>query len=742
MTIPSTTYQLQSTDLNLTDVLQIDGTLELDPRTSVTITTTKNIIVTGKLISHPNPGVNHLINFVKIDESKFVGGGDTVLDSDIGLWVTGAGQLDLQGSYISLGSDYDPESKTFVNDITEAMAGYQPNLRIEGTATGQSHIFIKSSKPQTFKNVQFRYMGPRKDTTGDGIKEIVLGRYACHFHHCEEGSRGSIIEGCIARDCNSHCFVPHGSHGITMRSNFVTKVLEAPFWYDPGHKTNDLIWEHNTVINVGFIPRAADQDTGGPQGGVNGFLLGFGDGNICRGNVVVGTTGDYRAAGAYNWPELRDDNDASKDLTSSWLFEDNIAIDCPSGDEVWQNSEHYHIITGSVYINCDVPFYHGAYSNDYARYNCRYIGGTSEVWAASDSTRRILFVNCTFDAQGADYCVVINEGPGVGALPIMFRNCRFLNFGKKAILNQNPGAGVKHVDVVDCGLPATAYQVSSKAISGEWIRVQEQGKAWKITKSGTTSIALFAPTMWGTGTGLKAEYFKLIPSTGATQGPTFGDKVMEREEPTVNVFDLTHPQIHYAVPAAYGAQWSGKIQPQYSQTYTFYSQCGGGLKLSVGGKSIIDTWDEQYPGDIKSTSISLEAGKLYDVKLEYFNLDERSKCTLEWTCPSLPREFVPMSQLYPGEIAPPIDNKAPMADAGVDQKIEVSTILYGTGKDPEGGALIYKWEQTKGVPAVIATPGAATTKVTGLSPGENIFRLTVTDEKGASGSDETVVMVG
>lgn len=737
MIIPSITNKLLSSDLNLTETLQIDGTLELDPTKTITISTTKNIFVTGQFISRPNPDVVHTISFTGIDESRFQGSSDMMLDSDIGLWVVGAGQLDLQGTPQPLWEKGVTDRDTL--QIIAAAAAR--NVRIEGTAAGMSHVFIKSSKPQSIRFVQFRFMGPRKDRTGDGIKEIVTGRYACHFHHSEDGSRGSVIEGCIARDCNSHCFVPHGSHGITMRNNIVYNVLEAPFWYDYNHKTNDLVWENNLVVKVGFIPRADDADTGGPQGGVNVFVLGFGDSNICRGNTVVGITGDYRASGAYNWPELRDDTDKSRDLTSTWVFENNTAINCAAGDEVWQNSEHPHIIVGSRYINCQVPVYHGAYVNCYARINCTYTGGTSEVWAASNDTRRILFINCVFDAQGADNCVVINEGPGTGAAPIMFRNCKFINFKNKAILNQNPGTGVKKVDVIDCGLTPDKYAVSSKAISGEWIRVQEQGKAWKITKSRTSSIALFAPTIWGTGTGLKAEYFKLIP---AGDSATFGDKVLELVEPNINIFDLTHPQIHYAVPPAYCARWTGKIQPQYTQAYTFYSNCGGGIKLSVGGKSLIDNWAERYPGDIKSATISLEAGKLYDLKLEYFNLDERSKCTLEWSCASLPREFVPMSQLYPDAVTPPPppDNKPPTCNAGPDQTIAITTMLYGTGVDPEGGVVTYKWEQTAGTPAVIESPAMATTKVSGLKHGENVFKLTVTDEKGASASDEVRVVVG
>lgn len=666
MKIPAGQTLTLDKDTTYNELLEVEGVLILDPKSNVTITTTRNIVVTGNLISQPDPSVIHIIRFTGIDESKYVGGGDVPLDTDTGGWCIGAGQLNLigvvkAGDWKQLGTD--------AKALQAFAAGATSNMRIEGTAAGQSHLFIKSSRPQTIKGVTFRFMGPRKDNNGDGIKEVVLGRYPCHFHHAGEGSRGSIIEGCIARDCNSHVFVPHGSNGIAMRNNIVYNVLEAPFWWDYNHQTCDLTWENNLVVNVGYISRANDQDSGGPQGGVNAFVLGFGDGNICRGNVVIGTSGDYRAAGAYNWPELRDDNDKAKDLTSPWLFEDNVAINCPSGDQVWQNSQHHHIIRGSKYINCDVPVYHGAYANDYARLDCTYKGGTTEVWAASDSTRRILFINCTFDAMGADYCVVINEGPGVGAAPIMFRNCKFINFGKKAILNQNPGPGVKKVDVIDCGLPASAYQVSSVAIAGEVIRVQEAGRAWKITKSGTTSIALFAPTLWGTGTGLKAEYFS----------PDFKIKYLERIEPNVDLFDLTHPSPHYLVPNSFAARWTGKIQPQYSEAYTFYCNAGGGLRLSVNGKSLIDKWAEKYPGDVKSATINLVAGQQYDIKHEFFNTDDRSGCTLEWSSPSLKREFVPMSQLYPGEVKPPDPpvNKPPTANRSDYRGIDYINRLRG-----------------------------------------------------------------
>jgi hypothetical protein len=723
--------QFITTNLTLTEILEIEGTVALDPTKNITISTTKNINVTGKLISKPNPDVQHVIRFTGISENNYQGGGDTVLASDIGLWVMNAGQLDLLASVVNdwkrLGTDYAAMEKF--------AAAVGSNMRIEGTATGQAHLFIKSTRPQFIRNVGFRYLGPRKDTSGDGVKELVTGRYACHFHHSENGSRGSIVEGCIFRDCNNHCFVPHGSHGITFRNNIIHNALEHAVWYDFGHRTHDALWENNLVVKVGYVPRAEDQDSdGAPTFGAGGFVLGSGDGNICRGNVVIGTSGDPRAAGAYIWPELRDDADNTKQLEDSWTFENNTAINCPSGLQVWQNNLHHHIVRNTIIINCPVAIFHGAYQNHYRYIGGRIVAGTIVVRAASATTNRVRFEEIDINASGLDYCVVIDEGPLNGEAPVLFLKCKFSNFNKKAIINQNPGAGLKKVDVVDCGLPPEKYQVSGPALSGEIIRVQEGNQAWRVNKSGAAYIPLFAPSLWGTGTGLKAEYFS----------PDFKTKYLERIEPNINLFDLTHPSPHYLVPTSFAARWTGKIQAQVTGNHTFTVFAGGGVRLWVNGQLLLDSWNEKYPAEFSSKIISLVAGQLYDIKLEYVNTDDRSGCMLYWACGIIKKEFVPMSQLYPDTVTPPPPpgNKAPVANAGADQNIDLWFTLSGTGSDPDGSIVAYKWEKMSGPSCLIISPDKAVTPVKSISAGEYVFRLTVVDDKGAVGVDEVKVVVG
>jgi dienelactone hydrolase len=89
-------------------------------------------------------------------------------------------------------------------------------------------------------------------------------------------------------------------------------------------------------------------------------------------------------------------------------------------------------------------------------------------------------------------------------------------------------------------------------------------------------------------------------------------------------------------------------------------------------------------------------------------------------------------------------NQPPVANAGADKAITLpsSITLNGSGTDGDGAITAYKWVKTAGPTAFkIGTPAAAATTVSGLTEGIYIFRLTVTDNKGATAADEVQVTV-
>lgn len=90
-------------------------------------------------------------------------------------------------------------------------------------------------------------------------------------------------------------------------------------------------------------------------------------------------------------------------------------------------------------------------------------------------------------------------------------------------------------------------------------------------------------------------------------------------------------------------------------------------------------------------------------------------------------------------------NIAPKAFAGSDQTITLptsTTTLIGSGTDQDGTVVGYNWTQIGGTASTIATPNASTTNISGLTTiGSRTYKLTVTDNQGATGTDTVIVLV-
>ena len=182
--------------------------------------------------------------------------------------------------------------------------------------------------------------------------EPVLGRYPLHFHHCGEGSRGTLVEGCVVRD-SSRAFVPHGSHGITLRDCVAFRIRDDAYWWDERHPTDDLLWEHCAAFDVRHDPVGS----GSPAG----FLLGLGRGTTIRDCVAVGVHGGTGAAG-FAWPAF-----ASDRPDNQWVARDLVAHNCAGdGLYVWQDDNRPHRVDDVVgYRNGGSGLVHGAHRNGY-----------------------------------------------------------------------------------------------------------------------------------------------------------------------------------------------------------------------------------------------------------------------------------------------------------------------------------------------------------------------------------------
>ena len=141
----------------------------------------------------------------------------------------------------------------------------------------------------------------------------------------------------------------------------------------------------------------------------------------------------------------------------------------------------------------------------------------------------------------------------------------------------------------------------------------------------------------GNGTGLAATYYDNIDFTGGT---------VNRIDPTVN-FNWGGGSPDPAIgPDSFSAKWTGKVQAQFSETYTFYTNSDDGIRVSVNGQQIINNWTDHPPTE-NSGSITLAAGQKYDILIEYYENGGGAVSTLSWSSASTSKQIVPQSQLYP-----------------------------------------------------------------------------------------------
>ena len=98
-------------------------------------------------------------------------------------------------------------------------------------------------------------------------------------------------------------------------------------------------------------------------------------------------------------------------------------------------------------------------------------------------------------------------------------------------------------------------------------------------------------------------------------------------------------------PSTFSVRWSGRIEPLYSETYTFVTTSDDGVRLWVDDQLIIDNWTTHASTEDAGT-ITLNASQLYDIRMEYFENTGGAVARLEWSSPSQAREVIPQSQLY------------------------------------------------------------------------------------------------
>lgn len=102
----------------------------------------------------------------------------------------------------------------------------------------------------------------------------------------------------------------------------------------------------------------------------------------------------------------------------------------------------------------------------------------------------------------------------------------------------------------------------------------------------------------------------------------------------------------------YCARWTGQVLPQYSQKYYFVTRVDDGVKLWVNNQLLVDRWTTSSVTDTTG-AIDLQAGVLYDLKMEFFESTGSTEAHLSWYSDDQAKQIIPMGRLFPTQTGKP-----------------------------------------------------------------------------------------
>ena len=190
-----------------------------------------------------------------------------------------------------------------------------------------------------------------------------------------------------------------------------------------------------------------------------------------------------------------------------------------------------------------------------------------------------------------------------------------------------------------------SYSWTNVAAGSYTLTARAVDDAGAIAGSSARTITVTAPPAapGGSGSGLAAEYFN---------SPSFSGSPVSRVDGTVDFSWGTGSPTASIGSDDFSVRWTGELQPRYSETYTLSTVTDDGVRLWVDGQLVINNWSEHASTE-DSASLTLQAGRRYPVKLEFFEKGGLATARLLWSSQSQAKQAVPQTQLYPAATAPP-----------------------------------------------------------------------------------------
>jgi beta-glucosidase len=135
-----------------------------------------------------------------------------------------------------------------------------------------------------------------------------------------------------------------------------------------------------------------------------------------------------------------------------------------------------------------------------------------------------------------------------------------------------------------------------------------------------------ALTLNGTDPGLKAEYF----NNQELRGPATTVRTDARIDFDWGRYNPT-PELS---GNNFSVRWTGKLTAPESGNYTLGFTADDGARLYIDGKLLVEAWANN-PTKTVTREIALEAGRSYDLRMEYFQYQRENIAKLVWSYPRM-----------------------------------------------------------------------------------------------------------
>jgi hypothetical protein len=325
----------------------------------------------------------------------------------------------------------------------------------------------------------------------------------------------------------------------------------------------------------------------------------------------------------------------TNDGNSAGGVDRNLRVDGVTLDGTFYQAEAANVFSTGTYVP-DVGRAPGLWQSEYLHANGYFQFASTAVPGVLALGTTLISVN---EAAGTVSIPVVRTGGSDGTVGIRYTSVNATALAgsdytaKSGLLVFAPGETTKSIVV-----PITNDLLDEISETFNLAVDQSVGGA-TVNQPRTATITIVdndGPPDPGNGNGWLAAYYN---------DRDFTELIFERTDAVINQNWGSGSPSSSIGSDTFSIRWTGRIEPLYSETYTFRTTADDGVRLWVNNMLIIDQWAIQAATEY-SGSIALVAGQRYDIRLDYYEYTGPASVKIEWSSPSQVRQLIPQSQLY------------------------------------------------------------------------------------------------